>query len=227
MFRVLLLTMLSATVLALPAASAESVFSRYRGMTLGVSVEMVVDHLKVAVSDVKVVHTRPTLVQQLTWRPRHFVSGTSMERDSLSEMLLTFHLGRLTRIAVMYERERTEGLTDADLNEALSSVYGASMLLSTPMGTPIVSAADRQPIGRWGDGETLVLLWRETYPDRVRLSITAIDADREMQEAIVDGVRLETIEAPARDLARRTAEATALRTRHEIVRRDNKAAFKP
>jgi hypothetical protein len=227
MSRLLLLTALFTTALALPVASTESVFSRYRGVTLGDSVQVVVDQLKAAPSDVKVVHARPTLVQQLSWRPRQFVSGASIQPDPLAEMLLTFHLGRLARIAVIYERNRTAGLTDADLHDALSGVYGTSLLLSTPIGTTIPIPADRQTIGRWGDAEALVLLWRETYPDRVRLTITAIDADLAMQEAIVDGMRLETSEAPERDLARRAAEATALRARDENVRRDNKAAFKP
>jgi hypothetical protein len=224
---VLLLTALVATALALPVASAESVFSRYRGVTLGDSVQVVVDHLKAALSDVKVVHARPTLVQQLSWRPRQFVSGASIEPDPMAEMLLTFHLGRLVRIAVIYERNRTAGLTDADLHDALSGVYGTSMLRSTPIGATIAVPADLHIVGRWGDSETLVLLWREKYPDRVRLTITAIDADLAMQQAIVDGMRLETSEAPERDLARRAAEATALRARDENVRRDNKAAFKP
>ena len=227
MSRLLLLTALLTTALALPVASAESEFSRYRGVTLGDSVQAVVDQLKAAPSDVKVVHARPTLVQQLSWRPRQFVSGASIQPDPLAEMLLTFHLGRLARIAVIYERNRTAGLTDADLHDALSGVYGTSLLLSTPIGTTIPIPADRQTIGRWGDGEALVLLWREAYPDRVRLTITAIDADLAMQEAVVEGMRLETSEAPERDLARRAAEATALRARDENVRRDNKAAFKP
>ena len=227
MSRLLLLTALFTTALAIPVASAESVFSRYRGVTLGDSVQVVVDQLKAAPSDVKVVHARPTLVQQLSWRPRQFVSGASVEPDPMAEMLLTFHFGRLVRIAVIYDRNRTAGLTDADLHGALSGVYGTSMLRSTPIGATIALPADLHTVGRWGDGETLVLLWREKYPDRVRLTITAIDADLAMQQAVDDGLRLETSEAPERDLARRTAEATALRARDENVRRDNKAAFKP
>ena len=227
MSRVLLLIALAATAFVLPVAAAESVFSRYRGVTLDDSVQVVVDHLKAAISDVKVVHARPTLVQQLSWRPRQFVSGASIEPDPMAEMLLTFHLGRLVRIAVIYDRNRTAGLTDADLHDALSGVYGTSMLRSTPIGATIALPADQHTVGRWSDSETLVQLWREKYPDRVRLTITAIDADLAMQQAIVDGMRLETSEAPERDLARRAAEATALRARDENVRRDNKAAFKP
>src|SRR5689334_473982 len=110
-----LLSIALAMAFAFPAPSAESVFSVYRGVALGDSVEVVVDHLKAEPSEVKILHARPTLVQQLTWRPRQFVSGTRIEPDSLAEMSLTFHLGRLARIAVVYEHDRTEGLTDTDL----------------------------------------------------------------------------------------------------------------
>ena len=47
-------------------------------------------------------------------------------------MVLTFYEGRLARIAVTYDRERTQGLTNADLHEAITSLYGASLLLSVP-----------------------------------------------------------------------------------------------
>lgn len=156
MSRALLSAALLATAFALPVSSAESVFSRYRGVMLGDSVEVVVDHLKATPSEVKVVHARPTLVQQLAWRPHQFVSGTTIQPDALAEMLLTFHIGQLARISVFYDRERTKGLTNADLHEALSAVYGTSMLQSTAMGAGSALAADPQVIGRWGDDETLV-----------------------------------------------------------------------
>jgi hypothetical protein len=227
MSRLLLSVALLATLFAFPVSSAESVFSRYRGLTLGDSVQMVADHLKALPSDVKVLYARPTLVQQLSWRPRQAVSGASLEPDPLAEMSLTFHLGRLARIAVIYSRDRTAGLTDADLHDALSGVYGMSMLPSTPIGTSVATPYDPKIVGQWGDGETLVMLWREAYPDRPRLTITAVAADRAMQEAIVDAARLDTSEAPARDVARRAADAAAIRARDETVRRENKAAFKP
>jgi hypothetical protein len=228
MNRVLQLTVVCAASLVLPVVSAESPFTRYRDVTLGDPVQVVVDRLKVPLTDIKVVHDRPTLVQQLTWRPHRSVSGATVAPDPLAEMVLTFHLGRLARIAVSYDRAQTAGLTDADLHEALTGTYGTSMLLSRRT-TPavLIESGEPEPIGRWGDADTLVVLWRQAYPDRVRLTLTSLVDDRAMQAAIADGVRLETSEAPARDLARRDAEAEAARARAENVRRENKATFKP
>lgn len=222
----LLLMLVCAVPLALPGIAAAPEFTRYRDITLGDGAAAVVERLKVPMSDLKVVHERPTLVQQLTWRPHRFVSGTTVEPDPLSEMVLTFHLGRLAHIAVVYDRDRTAGLTDADLHEVFAKAYGTSQLLPTPRA-PARSTTEPEVVGRWGDDDTLVLLWRESYPSRIKLTIASIAADRVMQAAIGDGVRLDATEAPSRELARRAAEEEALRLRNEKLRRDNKAGFKP
>jgi hypothetical protein len=227
MCRVLTLTIVCATAIAVSSTSAQPVLSRYRGVTLGDPVQVVVDQLKVTSSDVKVVHERPTLIQRITWRPRRLVSGTIVEPDALGEMVLTFHLGRLASIAISYDIDRTKGLTNADLLEAFTSTYGTSILVPTPTRTTVASRAEPEIMGRWDDAETLVLLWRESSTNRIKLTLTSIATDRAMQEAIADGLRLEASEAPARDLARRATEDAALRARDEKVRSDNKATFKP
>jgi hypothetical protein len=228
MYRVPVLTIVCATAIAVSVAFAEPVLSRYRGVTLGDPVQVVIDQLKLTSSDVKVVHERPTLIQRITWRPRRLVSGTIVEPDALGEMVLTFHLGRLASIAVAYEVDRTRGLTNPDLHEVFTNTYGTSILI--PTATPTAIAASRagpEVIGRWDDTETLVLLWREPSTDRIKLTVTSIAAERAVQEAIADGLRLDASEAPARDLARRATEDAALRARDEKARGDNKATFTP
>ena len=54
-----MLMIVCATAVAVSVASAEPELSRYRGVTLGDPVQVVVDQLKVTPSDVKVVHERP------------------------------------------------------------------------------------------------------------------------------------------------------------------------
>ena len=72
-----LLTMTCAMALVLATTAAASDLSHYRGLTLGDSVQVAVDRLQLGVSDIKVVHERPT-VQEVTWRPQRFVSGTTV-----------------------------------------------------------------------------------------------------------------------------------------------------
>ena len=221
-----LLTLTCALALVLPTTSAASGLSNYRGLTLGDSVQVVVDRLQLVAADVKVVHERPT-VQEVTWRPQRFVSRTSVEPDPLSEMVLTFYEGRLTRIAVTYDRERTQGLTNADLHEAIGSVYGVSLLVSAPTLRTNSPPTERQMIASWEDAETFLLLWRENYPTRVGLTITSIASDLALQEVIVAGRQLHATEGAARDVARRSTEAAAVQARDDKTRRDNKAGFKP
>jgi hypothetical protein len=227
MLRVLLMTMLCSPFFAFTAIAAESSLSSYRGIVLGDSVQVTLDRLRLSAPDVKVVYERPSLVQEITWRPHRFVSGTTIAPDALAEIVLTFHLDRLVRMVVTYDRDRTEGLTNADLHDALTREYGTSLLLATPTVTPSPTPTFTETVGQWQDAATALVLQRERYPHRLGLTITSIEADRAMETAKSEGQRLYTNEAPRRELARRTAEAETARVRDERVRRDNKATFKP
>jgi hypothetical protein len=227
MLRALLFTTLCTSLFALPTLAAESALSSYRGLVLGETVRATLDRLQLGAAEVKVVYERPSLVQELTWRPYRFVSGSTIAPDALAEVVLTFHLDRLVRIVVTYDRDRTEGLTNADLHEALSREYGASLLLATPTQTAVLAPGRTETVGQWQDATTSLVLQRERYPHRLGLTITSIEADRAMLTAKAQGLRLYTSEAPTRELARQSAEAETARARDERVRRDNKATFKP
>ena len=226
---VAVLLTLTGAMFPLRAGDADPVFSRYRTVTLGDSVPAVIEGLNARLPDVKVVQERPTLIQQLTWRPQRYVSGAAVDLDPIDEMILTFHLGRLARIAVTYDRARTEGLTDTDLADAFTGVYGPPMLPSTSSHTPRPEArpAAVSVIGLWGDAQTVVTLWREGYRQQLRFTIAALVADSAMRDALADGVALAASEAPGKELDRRTADAAALQARAEKIRSDNKASFKP
>jgi hypothetical protein len=151
--------------------------------------------------------------------------GRTGAPEALAEMVLTFHLGRLARVVATYDRDRTEGLTNADLHGSFTTIYGASMLVPTPSG--VRSSSEPEIIGQWGDGETLVVLLREVYPRRIRLTVSSVAADRLLQAGLASGVRLDTIEAPTRDMVRRLSEELTQQRRDEQSRLDNKSAFKP
>lgn len=230
MFRVLLSTMVWVAVLAVPVSAAEPVYASYRGAWLGDPVSVVVTHFKMSLADVTILQERPTLVQRLTWRPTRFVLDTKGAPESLDEMVFTFHLGRLVRIAVTYASERTEGLTDADLREVFTRSYGIPALVPTRT----VSASDIvgpsaafDIVGQWGDADTLVRLSRPLYPRRIILTVTSIAADRVMLAANRDAPSLYAQDAPVVDSALRVLDETPQRIRTEKARKQNKAAFTP
>jgi hypothetical protein len=224
----LVVAMLYATTMAVTVNGADSTFAHYRGVTLGDSLEAVVARLKVAAVDVRVVQNRPTPIREITWRPAYqFGEGVRLPQDAMAEMVLTFHLNRLARIVVTYDRDRIRGMTNADLHEALSTAYGAAQLTARSTIPTAGSSTAPDAIGRWGDAETNVLLWREPFPDRVKLLIASIDADGTLQTALADAVQLEATDGPTRDVARRVVEAVTAQTQAHSTRRDNKATFKP
>lgn len=214
-----------ATLLTAQVAAASPAYTQYRGVSIGDSPSAVVAALKLTPADVVVVTARPTLVEQVTWRPNQFFTGRTGPADDLWEMVLTFNRGRLARIVATYERDRTAGMTDADLHAAFTAAYGTAMLV--PTSTAAVVAGEPETIGRWGDGETLVVLWRETYPRRVHVTVSSVAGDRLMQAAVAAGKRLDAIDAPARDIVRRATDHFTQRQRSEKARTDNKATFKP
>ena len=229
MFRFLLPSVIVLTVTYV-SASAPSTFDRYRDVSLGDTVATVVERLQLRSTDVKVLYEHPSLVQEVTWRPHRFVSGSTVAADPLGELVLTFHLDRLARIVAIYDPERMRGLTDADLLELLSDVYGLPELQATdrrPLRTPPPA---RHVIGHWSDEHARVLLWREEYPRLVGLTITGVSGsvgEAALQSAIVAGARLAVEAAPGQERDRRAAAAAAIMERDARIRSENKAKFKP
>jgi hypothetical protein len=199
-------------------------WSRYRGVTLGDSVAAAVERLEILEPTIKVVYERPSLVQELTWRPHRFISGVVVNADPLADLVLTFMDGRLVRMTATYDRDRTEGLSDTDFVELLGTTYGLARLESRPTG--VVRAEPRRTIASWGDDDALVRLWSEEHPRRVGLTITS-QGDIALQAALADGRIAEREAAPQREVARQAAAAALLKEREEKTRLANKANFKP
>jgi hypothetical protein len=219
-------TALAVALIVLVSAplNGDGQWSRYRGVTLGDSVATAVERLEIAEPTIKVLYERPFLVQELTWRPHRFISGVVVTADPLGELVLTFMDGRLVRMTATYDRDRTEGLSDADFVELLGAAYGLPRLESRPTG--LVRAEPRRTIASWGDDDALVQLWSEQHPRRVGLTITS-SGDIALQTALADGRIAEREAAPQRELARQAAAAAALKEREEKTRLANIANFKP
>src|SRR5215216_904832 len=99
-------------------------FGRYREFELGSAVAAVSTVTGVAGSELKAIHQRPAVIQELTWRPRYSAyRAAAPDTDSVDRMVFDFYDDRLFRVTVDYDRKQTEGLTDADMIEAIAQVY--------------------------------------------------------------------------------------------------------
>src|SRR5581483_5291031 len=101
------------------AAAGAADLSRYRNFQLRTDLPAVARQTGVSVSQAKVIHLRPALIQELEWRPQPL--GASTQREPAKQVLFSFYNGELFQIAIHYDRYETEGMTTADFIEAISS----------------------------------------------------------------------------------------------------------
>src|SRR5256884_5453605 len=71
-------------------------------------------------ADVKMIHGRPALIQELTWWPQN-IPGTSLRSDSVQQILFSFYNGELYKISVNYDPSSTAGLTEGDMVKSISA----------------------------------------------------------------------------------------------------------
>lgn len=221
----ILLTAL-APLVVLGASPAAGDLSNYRSFRFGSDLPTVAKLANVSPSLAKEIHRRPALIQSLEWRPQSLV--WSAKTESVQQVTFTFYEGELFRIAVKYDRFETEGLTPADLIEAISATYGQAT-------TPPALIKTGQELYR--DGEELLAQWedpqyrfdliRTSYGPTFILSGTLKRLEAPAQAATLEATRLDDREAPQRDAARIAAQEEAARVKLEKARLANKPNFRP
>ena len=213
----------------LAAVSVEAAdLGLYREFRLGTSIADVMTRTGASERDVKTIHERPALLQELSWRPP-YVSTRGVERDAVAGVVFSFIDNQLFKMAVDYDRSRTEGMTKEDLIAVLSVQYGPRSTRPAPaaarpaydsLDTPIVLA-------RWVDADTVAALQQSEYGGGFGLVITSVPLEALAKKAQVTAATLDAREAPAREAARVKAEAAAAAASAEKTRTENKATFKP
>jgi hypothetical protein len=204
---------------------------QYRNFELGVNVAAVSALTGLATSEAKTIHQRPALLQDLEWRPSHWRAGTALpSTDPVQQLGFSFYNDRLFRIVVDYDRDRTEGLTDADMVEAISAVYGglAARAAGPARVASRVETESGSPVGRWGDAAHSVVLYRTgSYRGGFRLIVTDPALDDRARRATTQAMRLDDQEAPKREVARLKKEQDEGRAAAEKARLANKKVFRP
>jgi hypothetical protein len=205
--------------------------AHYRDFQLGGTLPSVTELTGALSSQAKTVHQRPALMQELEWRPSYFATGSAEpQHDPVQQIVFSFYNDQLFRMVVDYDPQRTQGMTKADMIEALSAVYGPT---STPTvkksGTlaPQLEEESGTSAARWGDTEYSVVLYRAPYGAGFRLIVTSSRLDALARTAAAQAIRLEARDAPGREIARQKKEADDTRASQEKARLANKAAFRP
>ena len=214
-------------VLAVSTVSSAEL-SRYREFELGASVATVTAVTQNA-ARVRIVHSRPALLQQLEWRPRYMAGAPQADRDSIGEVVFSFVDDQLFQMSIAYAQDRTSGLTDEDMVGSLTAVYGAPSSPSPRTRTTSSAVAFDVPvvIAEWRHADTTVVLQRKEYSESFFLVITSLPLDIIARKAQATAVAMDQREAPAREAALLKKRADDEKVAAETTRATSKKAFRP
>jgi hypothetical protein len=220
----------SAACLVLAVSTLSSAeLTRYREFTLGSSLPSVTAVTKTAERDLKTIHSRPAMLQQLEWRPRYMTGAPVPGRDSIDRVVFEFVDNQLFKMSISYARDRTNGLTNADMVDSLIAVYGAP---SSPSKQPVSPGSDYSSegtvvIAEWRQADATVALRHASYGEAFALVITSLSLDAIARKAQATAVILDEREAPAREAAQEKKRADDVRRADELARSANKKVFQP
>jgi hypothetical protein len=201
----------------------------YRDFQLGDNLASVSASTGVARSEAQIVHQRPAILQELQWRRPYLVDGVATA-DPVQQIAFSFYNDQLFRLVIDYDRDRTEGLTDVDMVDAISAIYGPPVKL-TPKTNPVVIGYIQQQSGTrvagWSSADYTAVLYRSSYASGFRMIVTSVRLGALARAAETQALRLDERDAPRRERARQKEEADAARAAQEKARLANKAAFRP
>jgi hypothetical protein len=218
-----LLLYLVVVLLMAPLLRAQDL-SKYRHFTLGMNLTNLLERTEQKLPDVKTIHGRPALIQELTWWPPN-VSGTSLRSDSVEQILFSFYNGELFKISVTYDRTSTEGLTEADMVKAISAKYGPATIAAPEIESAINDRYDakQKPVASWEDAQYSSSLVRSSFNDVLGLVVFSKRANAQAELAIAEAVKLDEQEGPKRETERQKKQVDDL----EVARQKNQKSFRP
>jgi hypothetical protein len=209
-------------VLAAPTLLAGDL-SKYRAFSLGNSLASVLKLTDQRSTDVKIIHDRPVLMQELTWWPVN-ISSTPHQHQSVEHIVFSFYNGDLYKISVIYDSRAIQGLTSQDMIQTMSAMYGI----------PPSPAAETKPVNtdRFDPQQRIVAFWADslststlvrTSSDDFALIVFANSRNAQAQTADAEAIALDTQERPQKEAAQLKQQNADL----ETARQKNIKSFQP
>ncbi len=201
----------------------------YRDFQLGGDLRAISAAAGVPATDAKTIHERPALLQDLEWR-RGYTGSNDTAVDPVQQIAFSFYDDQLFRLVIDYDRGRTEGMTDVDMVEAISTMYGTPLKPAAKANSVAAARVDVESgvrVAEWGSGEYTAVLYRSSYASGFRMVVTSPRLAALARKAEAQALRLEERDAPQRERARQQKEAETERAAKAKARSANKATFKP
>ena len=198
--------------------------SKYRHFTFGMSLTRVLERTGQKMADVKVIHGRPALIQELSWWPPN-LPGTSFRSDTVEQILFSFYDAQLYKIFVTYDRTSTEGLTAEDMVKSISAKYGSATSVKPEVDSATNERYDmrQKPVATWEDSRYSFNLVRSSFSGGFELVIYSKRLNAEAEVALAEAVKVEKEEEPQREAERQKKETGDL----EATRQKNQKGFRP
>jgi len=202
-------------LLSSPAVYGQDL-SRYRSFSLGTSLANLSEQIHERSIDATTVHERPALIQQLSWWAPATLDP-ALRAQTIQHIRFSFYNGTLYKMLVTYDGSSTRGLTPEDIEHSLTAQYG------TPAGHggSIMDDYGRteKALTSWEDSRYSLNLFRFSLSNSFGLVVFSKLLNANAAAASAEAVKLEQLEAPAKESARVKQEADELnRTRQDNVR---------
>ena len=214
---------LALVLLTTPLISAQDL-SRYRKFALGTSLAALSKQIAQDSHQATLIHQSPAVIQELKYWPVE-TSYSAVPAEPVSQILFSFYNGELYRIAVTYDQNAIEGMTENDMVRAVSARYGTGTRLypeiDFPAHDPYMSS--EKTVARWEDPQSLVTLFRASGSDSFGLVVLSKRLDAEAEAAIAESVKLDKEQAPQKEIDRQKKVADDL----DIARQKNMKTFRP
>ena len=224
------LVLAAALATSVPAGAQEQ--GGYRDFQLGASTGAIVALTATRSGDVTLVHERPAVMQELRWTPSSYgaVGSLPSRGDGVQQIIFSFYENQLSRVSVDYERSRTRGLTDRDMVDALSAVYGApsssTLAVTGDAATGSENSAARV-VARWNGPGFAIALSRWAYGAAFRLVVESTRLAALAHTADARAIVLDVEEGPQREAARAKREQQGKNDAETAARTANKTTFQP
>jgi hypothetical protein len=176
----------------------------------------------------QLISSRPARIEELDWHV-NWAPPAATQANPFSEVLFRFYNGELFEMAVTYDRDQTRGLTEADMIEAISGIYGPAAKPVAPDVSFNSGTARRilKAIACWEDVRSQMSLVHIPYGTSFGLVISSRANEALAEKAIVESERLDHVEAPQRELALRARQQADAQAADEKARTLNKPGFRP
>jgi hypothetical protein len=201
--------------------------SSYRGFQFGMTLPAAAKQAGMNASEAVFVHRQPALIQQLDWRPRSPLQTNPAQADPIEDGLLCFYNGELFRIVVTYDRYKMEGMTADDVVEAISKTYGPATRPTAEIEYHSNYGEVAPVLARWEDSEYSYNLVQTGNRSSFAIVLYSKRVDALARVANVEAVRLETQEAPQREIEKQQKRVDDERLALEKARLSNKPNFRP